>query len=76
MGIGQYTLGHEERVRSIRGALDAHPGLTVTGSSYRGVSMNSCIERAALDAEAVADRLVTAAVETGDARSREPGLVG
>ena len=76
LGISQYTLGHEKRVRRIRNALDTHPGLTVAGSSYMGVSMNSCIERAGVDAEAVVDHLVSAPVEGADIPSREPDLVG
>ena len=31
LGISQYTLGHEKRVRRIRNALDMHPSFTVAG---------------------------------------------
>ena len=57
LGISQYTLGHGRRVASVQNLLESMPGLTVTGSSYLGVSLNSCVENAALEADAVADRL-------------------
>jgi protoporphyrinogen/coproporphyrinogen III oxidase len=60
LGIGQYTLGHQDRISAVQEILQALPGLTVTGSSYLGVSMNSCIEDAALHAETVVDRLARA----------------
>jgi oxygen-dependent protoporphyrinogen oxidase len=43
-GIPQYTVGHLERMARIEEGLTRHPGLFVAGSSYRGVSMNACIE--------------------------------
>lgn len=60
-GIPQYTLGHLERVGTIDTRLQAHPGLFVSGNSYRGVSANACIGEAA----AVAPRVVAA---LGEAR--------
>jgi hypothetical protein len=45
-GIPQYTVGHLDRVALIDEGLARHPGLFVAGSSYRGVSMNACIEDA------------------------------
>ncbi len=47
LGIGQYTVGHQQRLDRIHDRLDANPGLWVAGSSYYGVSMNACVEKAA-----------------------------
>jgi oxygen-dependent protoporphyrinogen oxidase len=46
MGIGQYTVGHQDRLARIHGALARTPGLWVAGSSFYGISMNACIEKA------------------------------
>jgi len=46
MGIGQYTVGHQERLDRIHRALARTPGLWVAGSSFYGISMNACIEKA------------------------------
>jgi len=46
LGIGQYTVGHQERLDRVHGRLREHPGLWVAGSSYHGISMNACIEKA------------------------------
>ncbi|MDX1673280.1 MAG: protoporphyrinogen oxidase [Longimicrobiales bacterium] len=46
LGIGQYTVGHRDRMDAIHRRLEAHPGLWVAGSSYYGVAMNACIEKA------------------------------
>jgi len=45
-GIAQYPLGHTARLARIDALLQAHPGLVLAGSSYRGVSLNSCIAEA------------------------------
>lgn len=45
-GIPQYTLGHPERIEMISARLAEHPGLYLSGNSYRGISVNSCIEEA------------------------------
>ncbi len=55
-GISQYTVGHGERLGAIRSRLGAWPGLSLTGQSYFGISMNACVERA----PAVADELLAA----------------
>ncbi len=39
----QHEVGHLARVAAIERALDAHPGLFVTGSGYRGVGIPDCI---------------------------------
>ena len=46
LGIGQYTVGHQARLDTIHERLAEHPGLWVAGSSYYGVAMNACIEKA------------------------------
>jgi oxygen-dependent protoporphyrinogen oxidase len=46
LGIGQYTVGHRERLERIHAVLANNPGLWVAGSSFYGISMNSCIEKA------------------------------
>ncbi|MGD2135416.1 MAG: protoporphyrinogen oxidase, partial [Gemmatimonadales bacterium] len=45
-GIAQYHVGHAVRLAEIHKGLTRLPGLSLTGSSYYGVSMNSCVERA------------------------------
>ncbi len=46
LGIGQYTVGHQDRLDRIHARLRASPGLRVAGSSFYGISMNACIEKA------------------------------
>ena len=53
-GIAQYTVGHQQRIDDIEQRLAADlPGLWVAGSSYYGVSMNACIERASKQAQEI-----------------------
>jgi oxygen-dependent protoporphyrinogen oxidase len=52
-GIPQYTLGHLDRMRRIDEGLARHPGVFVTGNSYRGIAINSCIAEAPPLAERV-----------------------
>jgi oxygen-dependent protoporphyrinogen oxidase len=52
-GIPQYVRGHLARVHQIDTMLESHPGLYLAGSSYRGVSINSCIAETDRVAEAV-----------------------
>lgn len=52
-GIAQYEQGHQERVNGIDRLLEEYPGLWVAGSSYHGISMNSCVEVAEHQAEAI-----------------------
>jgi protoporphyrinogen/coproporphyrinogen III oxidase len=58
-GIPQYTIGHQGRLDRIESALSAHRGLFLAGNSYRGVSINACIEDARRIAGNVADHLRT-----------------
>jgi protoporphyrinogen/coproporphyrinogen III oxidase len=46
LGIGQYTVGHRGRLDRIHAALARNPGLWVAGSSFYGISMNACVEKA------------------------------
>ncbi len=57
-GIPQYTMGHVARLETIRERLEAHPGLLACGNSYRGISVNACVDEAPRIAEAA---LATAA---------------
>jgi oxygen-dependent protoporphyrinogen oxidase len=56
-GIPQYTVGHGERLEALEGIRREHPGLHLTGNSYRGVSMNLCCRDALAVAGEVTDRL-------------------
>ena len=53
--IAQYVPGHPARVRRMDERAAAHPGLFLTGSSYRGVSVNYCLKDAERTAAAVLD---------------------
>jgi len=64
-GIPQYTIGHQARLDRIETALAAHPGLFLAGNSYRGVSINACIEDAPRVAQQVANTLRTIEAEAG-----------
>jgi oxygen-dependent protoporphyrinogen oxidase len=51
--IPQYTVGHGSRLQALEDLLRAHPGLILTGNSYRGIGLNDCVaaaERAADEA--------------------------
>ncbi len=62
-GIPQYTLGHIGRLETIDRRLSAHPGLFACGNSYRGISVNACVD----EAPRIADAALEAAVR------RSPG---
>ena len=53
LGIGQYNVGHQDRLHRIHNQLRAFPGLWIAGSSYYGISMNACIEQAEKQADAI-----------------------
>jgi oxygen-dependent protoporphyrinogen oxidase len=51
--IPQYIVGHGKRLQTLSEKLNAHPGLILTGNSYRGIGLNDCVaaaERAADEA--------------------------
>jgi protoporphyrinogen/coproporphyrinogen III oxidase len=58
-GIPQYTVGHAARLERIEGVLAGFPGLFLAGNSYRGVSVNACIEDASPLALRVVEHLQT-----------------
>ncbi len=62
-GMPQYVVGHQARLDAAATALLALPGIHLTGSSYRGVGLASCIVDAERTADAIAaltaDRSVT-----------------
>jgi oxygen-dependent protoporphyrinogen oxidase len=45
-GIAQYTMGHASRLARVEARLREYPGLLLAGNSYRGVSINNCVENA------------------------------
>ena len=54
--IPQYTVGHGARLAALEELLKLHPGLILTGNSYRGIGLNDCVaaaERAADEALAL-----------------------
>ncbi len=53
--IAQYIVGHPARLKAIDQACQALPGLFLTGSSYKGIAVNSCCKEAEATALAVAD---------------------
>ena len=55
--IAQYEPGHLARLARVERELDGLPGLVLTGSSYRGISVNSCVKEAEGVAELVVERL-------------------
>jgi oxygen-dependent protoporphyrinogen oxidase len=59
LGIGQYHVGHQERLDRIHRRLAENPGLWVAGSSYYGISMNACIEKAYGQAREIVDSLTS-----------------
>ena len=44
--IPQYTVGHGKRLDALGGLLKNHPGLILTGNSYRGIGLNDCVAAA------------------------------
>ena len=44
--IPQYTVGHGKRLEALDERLKAHPGLILTGNSYRGIGLNDCVAAA------------------------------
>jgi oxygen-dependent protoporphyrinogen oxidase len=44
--IPQYTVGHGKRLQALDDQLKHHPGLILTGNSYRGIGLNDCVAAA------------------------------
>lgn len=57
LGIAQYHIGHQHRLDRIHARLRDHPGLWVAGSSFYGISMNACFEKAPLHAAGILKQL-------------------
>ncbi len=51
--IAQYVPGHLARLRDLERTAEKFPGLFLTGSSYRGISVNACVKEAETIAENV-----------------------
>ena len=60
--LPQYAVGHLERVRRIRSAVAARPGLAVCGAAYDGVGIPACIA----SAELAATQVLAALPHTGE----------
>jgi oxygen-dependent protoporphyrinogen oxidase len=56
--IAQYVPGHLARLKELDRAAAKQPGLHLTGSSYRGISVNACVKEAETVAEKVWQGLV------------------
>ena len=56
-GLPQYAVGHLDRVRRVRAAVRAVPGLAVCGAAYDGLGIPACIASAELAARQVLDHL-------------------
>jgi oxygen-dependent protoporphyrinogen oxidase len=49
--IPQYTVGHGKRLAALAELTARHPGLVLTGNSYRGIGLNDCVAAAHRGAE-------------------------
>ena len=56
--IAQYLPGHLARLQAMEKTVAQFPGLFLAGSSYRGISVNSCVKEAEAVAVNVLDHLV------------------
>ncbi len=72
IGIPQYTVGHLDRLGAIERRLQVHPGLFLAGNSYRGISVNACIEDAEVQAHRILGWLRATAACVEAVSAREP----
>jgi oxygen-dependent protoporphyrinogen oxidase len=56
-GLPQYTVGHLDRVATIRAAVAAQPGLAVCGAAYDGIGIPACVATAQAAAAQIAAHL-------------------
>jgi oxygen-dependent protoporphyrinogen oxidase len=56
-GLPQYTVGHLDRVATIRSAVAAQPGLAVCGAAYDGIGIPACVATAQAAAAQIAAQL-------------------
>jgi protoporphyrinogen/coproporphyrinogen III oxidase len=59
LGIAQYQVGHQARLDGIHERLEGAPGVWVAGSSFYGVAMNACFEKAPQQAAEIVDFLAS-----------------
>jgi oxygen-dependent protoporphyrinogen oxidase len=50
-GMPKYTVGHLDRMAELDKTIATHPGLYLIGSSYRGIGIGDCINRAQMAAD-------------------------
>ncbi|MES1921236.1 hypothetical protein MHBO_002794 [Bonamia ostreae] len=55
----QYNVGHEKTVKSIERNLEHFPSLFVSGWSYKGLSVNSCIKNSIKTSRQIVDSIKT-----------------
>jgi oxygen-dependent protoporphyrinogen oxidase len=68
-GLPQYTVGHLDRVATIRAAVAAQPGLAVCGATYDGVGIPACVATARAAVGQVLAFLAARPPAVDDARS-------
>jgi oxygen-dependent protoporphyrinogen oxidase len=51
--IPQYTVGHGKRLDALEEQGKGHPGIYLTGNSYRGIGLNDCVAAANRTADEV-----------------------
>jgi oxygen-dependent protoporphyrinogen oxidase len=56
--IPQYTTGHYKRLDALEEGQKSHPGLFLTGNSYRGIGLNDCVATAERTAAAALQHLI------------------
>lgn len=59
LAIPQYTAGHGKRLAALEEKARQHPGLFLTGNSYRGIGLNDCVAAANRTAEEAINHLLT-----------------
>ncbi len=57
--IPQYTTGHGARLAALDEQCRQHPGLFLTGNSYRGIGLNDCVAAALKTADEAVDHLLS-----------------
>jgi oxygen-dependent protoporphyrinogen oxidase len=57
--IPQYIAGHGKRLVGLEEKSKAHPGLVLTGNSYRGIGLNDCVAAAQRASDEAIDHLKT-----------------
>jgi oxygen-dependent protoporphyrinogen oxidase len=55
--LPQYAVNHKQWVSEIEESAKNHPGLFLTGASYRGTGITNCVKDAELEADKIYERL-------------------